>query len=109
MALNHSCGGNTRKAIFIYKVGGYLSNASFPRKHSSPKGLLSKATNVVSWIVGRKSLLIDWLKDSQGFFGNTSHEISSTCPIVCKLGFQSFLETLLDVPDGVLQLLGALH
>ena len=109
MALNHSCGGNTRKAIFIQKVGGYLSNAGFPREHSSPKGLLSKATNVVSWIVGREGLLIDWLKDGKWLFRNTSHKVSSTCSIVCKLWLQSFLEALLDVSDCRLQLLWTLH
>lgn len=109
MALNHSCGGNTRKAVSVQKVGGYLPNTGFSREHSSPKGLRSKATNVVSWIVGREGLLINWLKDGQWFFRNTSHEISPTCSIVCKLGLQSFLEAQLDVLDGLLQLRRGLH
>ena len=109
MALNHSCGGNTRKAILVQEVCGDLSYAGFSREHSSPKGLLSKATNVVSWIVGREGLLIDWLKDRNWFFGNTSHEISSASSIVCKLWLQSFLEAPLDVSDCRLQLLWTLH
>lgn len=109
MALNHCCGGNTRKAVLVQKVGGHLSNTGFPREHSSPKGLRSKGTNMVSWIVGRKGLLINWLKDSDGLLLGTSHEISTTSSIVCKLGLQSFLEALLDVFDRRLQFLRALH
>lgn len=109
MALNHRCGGNSRKAIFVQEVCGYLSDAGFSGEHSSPKGLRSKATNVVPWIVGRESLLIDWLKDGEWLLGYTSHEVCSTCSIVSKLGLQSFLEALLDLSDCLLQLFWALH
>ena len=109
VALNHGCGGHPRKAVSVQKVGGYLSDTGFSGENSSPKGLRSKATNVVSRIVGREGLLVNWLKDSKGLLGDTSHEVRAACAIVSKLGLQSFLEAQFDVSDCRLQLLGALH
>lgn len=107
--LYHSCWRHSREAICIEEVSYDLSNTGFSRENPSPKWFGSEGTYVISWIIGRKSLFIDWLENSKCLFGCSSEDVGATGPIICELGLKSFTEASLDFVDHFNHLFWALH
>jgi len=64
---------------------------------------------VVARVVGRKSLFVDRFENGAREFLLVSEEVGATRSIVSKLGFKTFMETLLNLLDVGHEAFGARH
>lgn len=107
--LHHSRRRHSRKTIFVEKVRSYFSDTGFSREHSSPECIRTKGTHMISWVVGRKSLLINRFECRKCLFPGTSQNVSPTCAIICEFWFETFLETTYNIRNDTRKLRRALH
>lgn len=107
--LNHCCGRHSWKAVFVKKVCCHFSDTGFSWEHSSPECVRTKGTHVVSWVVGRKSLLVNWFEHCKSLFVDSSQNVGSAGAVVSEFGLKAFSEAIKNIINYSRKLLGALH
>lgn len=101
--LHHSCRRHSWEAVLVEKVRSHFSDTCFSWEHSSPEWTWPEGTHMVSRVVGRESLLVDWFEYCKCLFRGTSQNISSTRAVISEPGLETLSETTFDIHDNSLK------
>ena len=85
------------EVVMIKQIGGNFPNGRFSRDHAWSESITSKWSSEISWIVGGKLLLVNWLENCNRATIWASQGVAATGALIGQLRVVPFAKSLFNL------------